>query len=217
LTKVAHSGGMIIQHFEFETHARAVPVYRGETYFGFFRREALAHQVGIREAAPYRPKAEEQVRSRTFHYPRAAVFPGEPLRMIDRVEAFIPDGGPHGLGFISGTKRVDPSAWFFAAHFVQDPVVPGSLGLESLQQLLTVVAVERWGPDVGECAIETPEPGEQHHWTYRGQVVPGDGLMTTQAVVTAVDDRRHRLRADGYLEVDGRVIYRMSGFTLKLT
>ena len=26
------------------------PVYRGDTYFGFFRREALADQVGIREA-----------------------------------------------------------------------------------------------------------------------------------------------------------------------
>ena len=65
--------------------------------------------------------------------------------MIDQVEEFIPDGGPHGLGYVRGTLNVDPSAWFFAAHFYQDPVVPGSLGLESLQQLLKVVAAERWG------------------------------------------------------------------------
>ena len=65
--------------------------------------------------------------------------------MIDRVEAFVPDGGPNGLGFLQGAKTVDPSEWFFKAHFYQDPVIPGSLGLESLLQLLKVAAVERWG------------------------------------------------------------------------
>ncbi len=65
--------------------------------------------------------------------------------MIDRVEAFVPDGGPNGLGFLQGAKAVDPSEWFFKAHFYQDPVIPGSLGLESLLQLLKVAAVERWG------------------------------------------------------------------------
>ena len=48
---------MIIQHYDFEVRAGGRPVYRGDTYFGFFRNAALADQVGIREASPYRPDA----------------------------------------------------------------------------------------------------------------------------------------------------------------
>jgi len=51
--------------------------------------------------------------------------------MIDDVECLLSDGGPHNLGFIRGITHVDPNAWFFKAHFFQDPVWPGSLGLEA--------------------------------------------------------------------------------------
>ena len=37
-----------------------------------------------------------------------------------------------------------------------------------------------------------------------------------QAAITAVDDTRRWLKADGFLEVDGRVIYQMFDFTLGL-
>ena len=67
------------------------------------------------------------------------------LRMVDRIEAYIPDGGAHGLGLVVGRIAVDPAFWFFKAHFYQDPVWPGSLGLESFLQLLKYVAWKRWG------------------------------------------------------------------------
>ena len=217
MTKVSRSGGMIIQHFTFETRAGATPVYRGETYFGFFRHDALRDQVGIREAATYQPDDAEREHSRSFDYPANAPFPDETFRMIQRVETFVADGGPHRLGFIEGTTPVDPSAWFFRAHFVQDPVCPGSLGLESFLQLLRVIAVDRWGGERGEpaMAFEPVGIGDLHRWTYRGQVVPRDQMVTTQAVVTAVDDRKRWLKAEGFLSVDGRVIYQMNGFTLR--
>jgi acyl transferase domain-containing protein/3-hydroxymyristoyl/3-hydroxydecanoyl-(acyl carrier protein) dehydratase len=215
VTRVARSGGMILQHYDFETSARGVPVYRGSTYFGFFRREALADQVGIRETVPYALTPAERSRARSFDYPDTPPFPDRRLRMIDRIEAFVADGGPHGLGFVEGTLAVDPSAWFFRAHFYQDPVCPGSLGLESLLQLLKVIARERWG---GGPASEF-EPvglGVPHRWLYRGQVVPADRLVTVQALVTGLDDGRRLVTADGSLSVDGRVIYQMSGFSLRL-
>jgi 3-hydroxymyristoyl/3-hydroxydecanoyl-(acyl carrier protein) dehydratase len=137
--------------------------------------------------------------------------------MVDRVSAFVRDGGSHGLGFIEGTSDVDPSAWFFKAHFYQDPVVPGSLGLESLLQLLKVVAIDRWGGDKpADLAFESACPGDGHRWVYRGQVVPADRRVTTQAVITAVDDVQRKVTASGFLSVDGRVIYEMSGFTVRL-
>jgi acyl transferase domain-containing protein/3-hydroxymyristoyl/3-hydroxydecanoyl-(acyl carrier protein) dehydratase len=215
VTKVSRSGGMIIQHFDFEVSAAGAPVYRGDTYFGFFREEALAEQVGLRDASPYRPSPDERARSRAFGFPTVAPFPDDRLRMIDRVDDFIADGGPHGLGFIEGSQPVDPSSWYFKAHFFQDPVCPGSLGLESLLQLLKVVAAERWGVAPGS-AFESPGEGDTHRWTYRGQVIPTSGRVATQAVVTAVDDRRRRLRAAGMLSVDGRPIFRMDDFTLGL-
>ncbi|HMB06182.1 MAG TPA: beta-ketoacyl synthase N-terminal-like domain-containing protein, partial [Isosphaeraceae bacterium] len=174
ITKVSRSAGMIIQHFDFDVRAGGRPVYRGDTYFGFFREEALADQVGLHEAEPDRPGADELARARRFAFPTEAPLPDDRLRMLDRIEAFVPDGGPRGLGFIEGTKDVDPSAWFFKAHFYQDPVCPGSLGLESLLQLLKVVAVERWGAGPG-AAFESVGLGDAHRWIYRGQVMPTHG------------------------------------------
>ena len=57
MTQVSHVGGMIIQHYDFEVRDRIGPVYRGDTYFGFFSKQSLAQQVGIREA-PLHPIAE---------------------------------------------------------------------------------------------------------------------------------------------------------------
>jgi len=214
-TRVSRSAGMIIQNYDFETSAGGTPVYRGETHFGFFRREALADQVGIRGAATYQPSAAELAAARSFDFPHAAPYPDDRLRMIDRVEALVPRGGPEGLGGIVGTAAVDPSAWFFRAHFQGDPVWPGSLGLESFLQLLSVVAADRWGvdPSAGAGAVAL---GTTHRWLYRGQIVPGDRRVTVRAVVAAADDRRRTLTADGHLEVDGRVIYAMNGWTLAL-
>jgi 3-hydroxymyristoyl/3-hydroxydecanoyl-(acyl carrier protein) dehydratase len=218
-TKVAHSAGMIIQHYEFDVRAGDQPVYRGDTYFGFFRNAALADQVGLRDAAVYQRGAAEQARARSLEYPTAAPFPDGRWRMVDRVDALILDGGPQGLGFVAGSKTVDPGAWFFQAHFHQDPVWPGSLGLESFLQLLKVVAVERWAGGCGEApgpTFASPGLGDRHRWVYRGQVLPSDRSVTVQATITRVDDRARRLTASGSLGVDGRVIYQMDGFTLGL-
>jgi 3-hydroxymyristoyl/3-hydroxydecanoyl-(acyl carrier protein) dehydratase len=215
IEKVASSGGMIIQHFTFTVRSGAQLVYRGDTYFGFFSKAALENQVGIRDAKPHEPDARERLRGRTFAYPQEPPFPGKELRMVDEIELFVPDGGAHGLGFVQGRMAVDPEAWFFKAHFYQDPVCPGSLGLESLMQILKVVAVERWQPG-RNARFATISLAKPHRWTYRGQVIPRDRQITVQAVVTAVDDQRKTLLADGYLMVDGRVIYQMNEFGLNL-
>ncbi|HYR02230.1 MAG TPA: hypothetical protein VES58_02720, partial [Syntrophobacteria bacterium] len=136
------------------------------------------------------------------------------LRMIDEIELFVPDGGPTGLGYIRGIKSVNPEEWFFKAHFYQDPVTPGSLGLESFLQLVKYVAVERWGWQDGN-SIAVVAPKRRHRWLYRGQVVPTNSRVTVQAWITAVDEEKRVLTADGFLAVDGKVIYQMNDFTVK--
>ena len=215
LTKVATSGGMIIQEYDFSVADRHGVLYEGDTMFGFFAKEALATQVGIRDAAPYLPTAEEAGRGTSLPYPTELPYPEERLRMIDRIELFIPDGGPAGLGYLRGTKEVDPDEWFFKAHFYQDPVTPGSLGLESYLQLVKYAAVQRWGWREGDSfacvALEL-----RHRWLYRGQVVPTDKQVTVVAWITAVDEKERTLVAAGFLSVDGRPIYQMNDFTVQL-
>jgi 3-hydroxymyristoyl/3-hydroxydecanoyl-(acyl carrier protein) dehydratase len=212
VTKVSNSAGMIIQHYEFAVRDAGRVVYDGNTYFGFFTRQALSEQVGIRDATSIEPDAEAFRRERRFAFPTEAPFPEARFCMVDDIDLLVPDGGPKGLGFVRGSKAVNPAEWFFQAHFYQDPVWPGSLGLESFLQLLKVFAVDRWG----RGDFETVVAARPHRWLYRGQVVPTHSKVTVQAAITNLDDSDRRLQADGFLSVDGRVIYQMNDFALRL-
>jgi acyl transferase domain-containing protein/3-hydroxymyristoyl/3-hydroxydecanoyl-(acyl carrier protein) dehydratase len=214
MTNVSNSAGMIIQHYSMLVSNRAGKVYEGTTYFGFFGKAALANQVGMPNAKVPLPTMEEKARSFSGVLPSDPPFPGKMLRMVDRIETFVADGGKAGLGLVVGTIDVDPSFWFFEAHFYQDPVWPGSLGLESFLQLLKYVAWKRWNgsPASGWQAVALNRP---HEWTYRGQIVPKDHEVRVVLEVTAADDVRKTLTANGFLMVDGRIIYQMTDFTLE--
>src|SRR5258706_6376527 len=186
---------MIIQFFDYEVLAGRKSVYKGDTYFGFFPKAALAKQEGLKDAARYLPSEAELARGRALEFPQDAPFPGGRLRMLDRITHWIPDGGPKQLGYVRATRRVAADEWFFKAHFHQDPVVPGSLGLESFLQLLRFIAAERWGG--GLC--ETVVTGERHEWIYRGQVIPADRAVHDETIVHADAERQHLPLADGYL------------------
>lgn len=215
LTKMVTSGGMIIQEFDFNVADCHGLIYEGQTMFGFFSKEALAQQVGIRDAQLYQPDETELSRSLSLDYPTAAPFPDKRLRMVDRIESYIADGGPAGLGYLKGIKQVDPDEWFFKAHFYEDPVTPGSLGLESFQQLLKFAAVERWGWQEGSV-LSSVALHQKHSWLYRGQVVPTNKQVQVIAWVTAVDDHQQLMTASGFLSVDGKLIYQMIDFTVRM-
>jgi 3-hydroxymyristoyl/3-hydroxydecanoyl-(acyl carrier protein) dehydratase len=56
--------------------------------------------------------------------------------MLDRITHYDPKGGKAGLGTAARREGRRPDEWFFKAHFFQDPVQPGSLGIEAMLQLL---------------------------------------------------------------------------------
>ena len=221
MTRVSNSGGMIIQHYDFDLRCNDQPVYVGNTYFGFFSKASLMHQVGIRDARPFVPSPTEAAMGHQFPYVDAPPFADSQLQMIDDVQLSLANG-PFGHGFIIGTTTVNPAAWFFKAHFHQDPVVPGSLGLESFFQLVKLYAAHRWQlSDAAQFATPIVQPSasgidRKHEWVYRGQVVPADNRVTVSAVIKEVDDEKQELIAEGFLSVDGRVIYQMKSFSLGL-
>ncbi|MBU2590924.1 MAG: type I polyketide synthase, partial [Nitrospinae bacterium] len=208
IAKVSQSGGMIIQNYDYEVRSKKGVVYKGDTYFGFFTKAALAEQVGIRDAKSYVPTSDEIGKAKSFEYPSTTPYPSGMMRMLDEVKYYVKDGGPNRLGYIEGIKYVNPEEWFFKAHFYQDPVCPGSLGLESYLQLLRVVAQERWGDKI-KGMVETVVIGEKHAWLYRGQIVQKNKEVKIQAVVNSIDDDNLIIRADGYLSADGKYIYQM--------
>ena len=211
LTRSSRIGEMLIQHYDFTSRVNGRTVYEGATHFGFFSPEALAHQAGLTgespEAWPPRPAVLSP-------YPEGQPWPRGQWRMIDRIAADL-GGGPQGLGSVFASTRVDPEAWFFKAHFYQDPVWPGSLGLEAFIQALKYLVQMRFdlGPDQFEDWA-APTPGSSHEWLYRGQIPPDRGEMTLSLVATGVDERARAVTAEGILMVDGLPIYKMSGFTV---
>jgi 3-hydroxymyristoyl/3-hydroxydecanoyl-(acyl carrier protein) dehydratase len=235
MTKVSEAADMIIENFDFEVLSAGQPIYTGNTYFGFFSAEALNHQKGLGaseplvaalapfsgitsgaidlavtdpltpESAANLPQAIEQLE-----------MPGKALLMIDAVEAYLPEGGDCGLGYIRGSKQVDPEEWFFKAHFYQDPVCPGSLGIESFLQLLKTVAMKRWPQRMATHRFALV-PGSRHNWTYRGQIIPDNKTIAVEAQITHITDRPMPvIQADGILSVDGLAIYKMENFKLAL-
>jgi acyl transferase domain-containing protein/3-hydroxymyristoyl/3-hydroxydecanoyl-(acyl carrier protein) dehydratase len=198
LTSVAASGGMIIVAFDVRCGVGAREVYTLKTVFGFFPRAALTAQAGL----PRNDLHEALLRRE----PNAVREFDETsmLRMIDRVDGVWPDA-------IRACKRVDAGEWFFKAHFFQDPVQPGSLGVQAMLQTL-----EQWvrmtrGASVGVVA---PLLGREHAWKYRGQVLPHHREVAITLQVT--EPGPDYAIADASLWVDGERIYEASGIGLRL-
>ncbi len=226
-TGISKMGPMIIVNYEVDCFVGKQLVYDMTTVFGFFPGEALANQVGLPTTPEQRAALEAPSEflvdltarpDRYWKQGRAQL--AEPmLLMLDRVTAFEPAGGPAGLGFARGEKDVDPGEWFFKAHFFQDPVQPGSLGIEAMIQLLQWVMLEN-GMDDG---VESPRfeaigTKQAMTWKYRGQVIPTNTLISSTLEVTEVgsDERGPFAIASASLWVDGKRIYEASGLGMRI-
>ena len=127
-----------------------------------------------------------------------------------------PRGGPRGLGYVRGSKKVVSTEWFFEAHFLDDPVCPGSLGLESFLQLIKWVAIHRWPHLVATHRFELI-PEVFHQWLYRGQITQDRLHIEVEATIMEVKNGPvPSILANGYLKVDGLYIYKMDNFGFRL-
>jgi 3-hydroxymyristoyl/3-hydroxydecanoyl-(acyl carrier protein) dehydratase len=230
--KISGAGDMIIEEFDVQVLQAGRIIYEGDTVFGFFSEEALSRQVGIRDIDKeiYRPSPEEidtgishtfldeaplAPDDTAFDHAIQMAMPAKALRMIDSVE-YAQNGGHFGLGYVHGIKNIDPSEWFFDAHFYQDPVCPGSLGIESFLQTIKFIAINRWErlAKSHRFALLTGIP---HNWLYRGQIVRENKKAEVETYVTEIGNEPFPyIKADGYLKVDGLYIYKMKNFGLRL-
>ncbi|WP_375209222.1 beta-ketoacyl synthase N-terminal-like domain-containing protein [Hyphomonas jannaschiana] len=218
LTNIAKVGPMTLVSFDVDVvTGDGRKVLDLKTQFGFFPPASLVRQAGL-PAKPHftsafdlRP-APVQV---DMEEPRAS---GR-MKMIDEVDFCDPNGGEAGLGLIRAQQHVDPYAWYFKAHFYQDPVQPGSLGLDALVQALTQLV---WKKGLQEGMthphLTTLAPNAPMKWSYRGQVTPERKTVTSVMEILSIEDREDDIliTARGSLWRDGLRVYEVGPMCVSL-
>jgi 3-hydroxyacyl-[acyl-carrier protein] dehydratase/trans-2-decenoyl-[acyl-carrier protein] isomerase len=133
--------------------------------------------------------------------PGNAQLPAPPMLMFDRITHIAADGGRHNKGQVVAELDVRPDQWFYACHFIGDPVMPGCLGLDAMWQLVGFFLGWSGAPGRGR-ALGVGEV------KFSGQVT-----KKISKVVYRIDLKKVILRrlvlgvADGVLEADGNPIY----------
>jgi 3-hydroxyacyl-[acyl-carrier protein] dehydratase/trans-2-decenoyl-[acyl-carrier protein] isomerase len=133
--------------------------------------------------------------------PATAKLPTGNMLMFDRILQINDDGGAHGKGRIDAELDIRPDLWFFGCHFVDDPVMPGCLGLDALWQLcgffLAWSGCEGKGRALGAGKVK-----------FTGQVLPTASKVTYHLDIKRLIARKlSMVIADGSMAVDGRTIY----------
>ncbi|MFN3584793.1 3-hydroxyacyl-[acyl-carrier-protein] dehydratase FabA [Phenylobacterium sp.] len=130
-----------------------------------------------------------------------AQLPAPPMLMFDRITNITADGGAHGKGHVEAELDIRDDLWFFACHFIGDPVMPGCLGLDAMWQLVGFFLGWSGAPGKGR-ALGVGEV------KFTGQVTP-----KVQKVTYRIDLKRMIMRklvmgvGDGVLLADGKPIY----------
>ena len=138
-------------------------------------------------------------------------LPAPPMLMIDRIVRIEGEGaGAHGKGYVEAELDINPDLWFFQCHFINDPVMPGCLGLDAMWQLVGFFLGWSGGRGKGR-ALGVGEV------KFTGQVTPDVKKVVYKIDFKRVINRRLVMGiADGVLEADGQVIYRCNDMRVGL-
>ncbi len=137
-------------------------------------------------------------------------LPSGNMLMMDRVIKMTEDGGNYGKGFVEAELDINPDLWFFSCHFINDPVMPGCLGLDAMWQLvgfyLGWLGAEGKGRALGVGEVK-----------FIGQVLPTAKKVTYKIHFKRVINRKLVMGvADGEVYVDGQLIYNASDLKVGL-
>ncbi len=219
--------GIVIQKFAYELSCGGQPFYTGEATFGYFQAEALVDQIGLDRGNSPAPLIHSITAPTRLDLRLPALFrspkdqpgyrlSGGQLHLLDEVQ--IASGGKFGQGYAYGHKTINPRDWFFKAHFHQDPVMPGSLGVEAMQQALQAYALQT---GVGRDFRSPRFAHALDHntvWKYRGQIVPDNQDMSLELHIAKTETAPGRitLHAEASLWKENLRIYEVKSLALSV-
>ncbi|BAP58664.1 bifunctional 3-hydroxydecanoyl-ACP dehydratase/trans-2-decenoyl-ACP isomerase [Candidatus Tachikawaea gelatinosa] len=128
-------------------------------------------------------------------------LPSGRMLMIDRITKIMENGGKYDKGFIEAELDINLKLWFFSCHFIDDPVMPGCLGLDAMWQLvgffLGWLGSKGKGRALGVGQVK-----------FIGQILPSSKKVTYQVHFKRVINRALIMGiADGEVFVDKNLIY----------
>ncbi|WP_381560232.1 beta-ketoacyl synthase N-terminal-like domain-containing protein [Streptomyces eurythermus] len=230
LREVTTDGSMVLVFFDVTCTADGAPALTCTTGFGYFPAGAFDTRTGLdggpaEEPGPADRDAEDMpdtdLTVRPEKYCTGPLRIGHPrLVSPDRVTRCRPAGGTAGLGSVRGEQDVRGDSWYFRAHFYQDPVQPGSLGVEAMYQLLRVLLIEKdFAAGMRAPAFEPLADNPPLTWKYRGQVTPASRRVVIDLEITETGETREGRYAvaQAWLTVDGLRIYHVRNIGLRVT
>lgn len=108
----------------------------------------------------------------------------------------------------TGRKQLDDGAWFYACHFVDDPVMPGVLQAEAMLQTIVTTACDHLGIGAKDCLINKSSVNFFRKIT-------GAGALSVEAAVkiehSGFITAKASLHFDGNKAADGSFRYLLPG------
>ena len=142
--------------------------------------------------------------------PGNAQLPMPPMLMFEKITNISSNGGANDKGVINAEMAIKPDLWFFDCHFINDPVMPGCLGLDAMWQLLGFYL--GWLGEKGRGrAISVGNV------KFSGMILPQTKKLEYTINLKRVLTSKLVLGiADGLLSADGEVIYEASDLRVAL-
>ncbi len=124
------------------------------------------------------------------------------------------EGGLFQKGYLFTKQQIPSNSWFYQSHFYQDPVMPGSLGVETMAQAL-IQSGPIWGiPEIHRWRIK---PGQKTTWKYRGQITSDVNEITIDLHIKEIVPVDHgwQIISDGNLWKGDVRIYQITDLALE--
>ena len=142
--------------------------------------------------------------------PGNAQLPMPPMLMFEKITNISSNGGTNDKGVIQAEMAIKPDLWFFDCDFIDDPVMPGCLGLDAMWQLLGFYL--GWLGEKGRGrAISVGNV------KFSGMILPQTKKLEYTINLKRVLTSKLVLGiADGLLSADGELIYEASDLRVAL-
>ncbi|MDR0469136.1 MAG: hypothetical protein LBH09_04100, partial [Peptococcaceae bacterium] len=181
LTEFTKVGSVMLIHLDFVCYLGDELILHIEQTGGFFSYKFLDSQKAVNPPeAPYKNFGDLQIPAFRYRANQKAFvdlekfFDGEfgpnlypskdstlaerlyipsNARLLDRIISIEQSGGKHGLGYVSAEMDLDVDHWAFDIHFINDPVLPGTLLAEAANQIMAYFAIHAGYFDDGKFWI----------------------------------------------------------------